>query len=233
MMKKIILFLVVTLTLESFGQVAIGTTNPSSSSILELESTTKTFVPPRMTTAQMNAILNPLNGAIIYNTTEDALYLKTNTGWKSMFFVNNDIILLNREFTAGNNVLSTANNVYYDLPIDNASIIQNDPSTYNVTSNGTIRILKTGVYSIVAGLTTSNLPAGNTKHILAVYKNGALFNYLARGIVNNTATDEFGFSGSSGITANAGDVIKIQYVLNNSGIPLDAKYINIGITRLK
>lgn len=232
-MKNLILLLIVILSTESFSQVAIGTTNPSSSSILELESTTKTFVPPRMTATQMNAIVSPLNGAIVYNSTEDALYLKTSSGWKSMFFVNNEVILLNKEFTAGNNTLSTGNNTYYDLPINNTNIIQNDPTTYDVISNGTIRILKTGVYSIVAGLTTSNLPTGNIKHILAVYKNGTLYNYLARGIVNNTTTDEFGFSGSSGITANAGDVIKIQYVLNNSGTPLDAKYINIGITRLK
>ena len=217
----------------SSAQVAIGTITPSSSSILELESTTKTFVPPRMTAAQMNAIVSPLNGSIIYNTTEDAMYLKTSTGWKSMFFVNNDVVLLNKEFTAGNNALSTANNTYFDLPIDNTSLIQNDPTTYNVPSNGTINILKTGVYSIVAGLSTSNLPAGNIKYIIAVFKNGVLYNYLIRGIANNPATDEFGFSGSTGIAANAGDVIKIRYVLNNGGTPLDAKYINIGITRLK
>lgn len=232
-MKKNILLSLLFFSILVNAQVAIGTTTPSSSSILELESTTKTFVPPRMTTAQMNAIVSPLNGSIIYNTTEDAMYLKTSTGWKSMFFVNNDVVLLNKEFTAGNNALSTTNNTYFDLPIDNTSLIQNDPTTYNVTGNGTINILKTGVYSIVAGLSTSNLPAGNIKYIIAVFKNGTLYNYLLRGIANNPATDEFGFSGSTGIAANNGDVIKIRYVLNNSGTPLDAKYINIGITRLK
>lgn len=232
-MKKIITFLLIINSLVTYAQVGIGTTTPSSSSILELESSTQTFVPPRMTGAQMYAIPSPLNGSIVYNTTEDAMYVKTASGWQSMFFVNNDVILLNREFSAGNNALSTGNNTYYDLPINAASIIQNEPLTYEVIGNGTIRILKTGVYSIVAGLTTSNLPVGNVKHIIAVYKNGLLYNYLARGIVNNPTVDEFGFSGSSGITVNAGDIIRIQYVLNNNGTPLDAKYINIGITRLK
>lgn len=232
-MKKIFLLLAILFSILNFAQVAIGTTTPSSSSILELQSTTKTFVPPRMTTTQMNTISSPLNGSIIYNTTEDAMYIKTSSGWKSMFFVNNDVLLLNKEFTTGNNVLTTGNNTYYDLPINNSSIIQTDPTTYDVISNGTIRILKTGVYSIVAGLSTSNLPPGNIKHIIAVYKNGTLYNYLGRGIVNNTVTDEFGFSGSTGITASAGDILKIQYVLNNNGNLLDAKYINVGITRLK
>ncbi len=232
-MRNFLLTILSINTLFCVGQVAIGTTNPSSSSILELESTTKTFVPPRMTATQMNAIPSPLNGSIVFNTTEDAMYLKTDTGWKSMFFVNNDVILLNKEFVPGNNALSTGNNTYYDLPINATDIVQNDPTTYNVTANGTVQILKTGVYSIVAGLSTSNLPSGNVKHIIAIYINGNLYNYLARGIVNNTATDEFGFSGTSGIKVNAGDIVKIRYVLNNNGTPLDAKYINIGITRLK
>lgn len=217
----------------TIAQVGIGTTTPSASSILELESTTQTFVPPRMTGIEMYAIAAPLDGSIVYNTTEDAMYIKTNSGWQSMFFVNNDVLLLNKEFSVGNNALTTINNSYYNLPINSADILQIEPLTYSVIGNGTIKILKSGVYSIVAGLSTSNLPAGNAKYIIAVYKNGSLYNYLARGVSNNTSTDEFGFSGSTGITVNAGDTIKIQYVLNNGGTTLDAKYINLGITRLK
>lgn len=232
-MKKITAILLFLHAYTTIAQVGIGTTTPNASSILELESTTQTFVPPRMTATQMYDIPTPLNGSIIYNTTEDAMYIKTSAGWQSMLFVSNDVILLNKEFTSGNNALSTGNNTYYDLPINATNIIQNEPLTYEVIGNGSIRILKSGIYSIVAGLTTSNLPVGNIKHIIAVYKNGAIYNYLARGNVNNPTVDEFGFSGSSGFTANAGDIIKIQYVLNNNGTPLDAKYINIGITRLK
>ena len=226
------LFLSIT-SIFTIAQVGIGTTSPSASSILELESTTQTFVPPRMTGAEMYAITAPLNGSIVYNTTEDAMYVKTNSGWQSMFFVNNDVLLLNKDFPAGNNALATGNNSYYNLPINSSDILQIEPLTYSVIGNGTIKVLKSGVYSIVAGLSTMNLPAGNAKYIIAVYKNGSLYNYLARGVSNNSSTDEFGFSGSTGITLNAGDIIEIQYVLNNGGTPLDAKYINLGITRLK
>ena len=232
-MKTVLTFILITTSFIASAQVGIGTTTPSPSSILELQSTTQTFVPPRMTGAEMNAIAAPLNGSIVYNTTEDAMYIKTSTGWQSMFFVNNDVLLLNKEFSVGNNALTTVNNSYSNLPINSADIIQIESLTYLVTGNGTIKILKSGVYSIVAALSTSNLPAGNAKYIIAVYKNGSLYNYLARGVSNNSSTDEFGFSGSTGITVNAGDVISIQYVLNNGGAPLDAKYINLGITRLK
>jgi len=220
--------------LSNFAQVGIGTVTPNNASLLELQSTTQTFVPPRMTGTQMNAITSPLVGSMVYNITDDAMYLRTSQGWKSMFFINNDVILLNREFTTiGNNALATINNTYDDLPIGSTNIVINDPTTYTVIGNGRIQVLKTGVYSIVAGLSTSNLPSGNIKYILAVEVNNVLNSYLSRGIANNTAVDEFGFSGTSGVSVNANDVLRIRYVLNNSGNLLDARFINVGITRLK
>ena len=48
-----------------------GTATPDNSSIVEMASTTKGFLPPRMTTAQRDAITLPAKGLIIYNTTTD------------------------------------------------------------------------------------------------------------------------------------------------------------------
>jgi uncharacterized protein (TIGR02145 family) len=49
--------------------VGIGTTTPSASAKVEIASTTQGFLPPRMTTAQRDAITSPSNGLVIYNTT--------------------------------------------------------------------------------------------------------------------------------------------------------------------
>ncbi len=48
--------------------VGIGTTTPSASAILDVNSTSGGVLIPRMTTAQRNAIPNPANGLIIFNT---------------------------------------------------------------------------------------------------------------------------------------------------------------------
>jgi uncharacterized protein (TIGR02145 family) len=56
-------------TLFTFAQVGIGTTNPDASSALDINSTSAGFLPPRMTTAQRNAIASPAVGLTIYNTT--------------------------------------------------------------------------------------------------------------------------------------------------------------------
>jgi hypothetical protein len=53
------------------AQVKIGD-NPTTindASMLQIESPTKGFLPPRMTNAQMKAIANPVNGLQVYNTT--------------------------------------------------------------------------------------------------------------------------------------------------------------------
>lgn len=51
------------------GAIAVGSSAvPNSSSILELTSTSKGFLPPRMTLAQRNAIATPATGLLIYQT---------------------------------------------------------------------------------------------------------------------------------------------------------------------
>ena len=50
------------------GNVGIGTTSPSASALLDLTSTTKGFLPPRMTATQASAVTSPAEGLILYVT---------------------------------------------------------------------------------------------------------------------------------------------------------------------
>ncbi|MDR3642738.1 MAG: hypothetical protein P4L74_03890, partial [Candidatus Doudnabacteria bacterium] len=52
----------------STTQLSVGTSTPDSSALLELDSTNKGFLAPRMTQAQRDAILNPATGLLIFNT---------------------------------------------------------------------------------------------------------------------------------------------------------------------
>jgi len=65
---------------ENSGNVGIGTTSPESSALLELESETKGFLPPRMTWMQRDA-LTPVEGLIIYNTTLSNFNYYDGTQW--------------------------------------------------------------------------------------------------------------------------------------------------------
>jgi len=61
--------------------VGIGTTTPNVSAALDVVSTTKAFIPPRMTEAQRDAIPSPAAGMVIYNTTTSLLNFHNGTVW--------------------------------------------------------------------------------------------------------------------------------------------------------
>src|SRR5688500_673932 len=65
---KVIVFLsfIILLTTSTAAQVGIGTTTPSSSSQLDVSSTNKGFLPPRMTFDQRNNIPTPVEGLVIW-----------------------------------------------------------------------------------------------------------------------------------------------------------------------
>jgi len=66
----------------SSGSVGINTTTEIASSQLTVESTTKGFLPPRMTNAQRLAIATPAVGLIVYCTDMvEGLYVNKSTGW--------------------------------------------------------------------------------------------------------------------------------------------------------
>lgn len=71
----------------SAGSVGVGAT-PSASSALEISSTTKGFLPPRMTTVQRNSISSPANGLIVYDTTESDLYVYRTNTWEKVSAMN-------------------------------------------------------------------------------------------------------------------------------------------------
>jgi hypothetical protein len=72
------------LTSGAVGNVAIGGNfNAVASAILEIRSTTKGFLPPRMTTTEKNAIASPAAGLMVYDTTLNKLCVYT-TAWETI-----------------------------------------------------------------------------------------------------------------------------------------------------
>lgn len=68
---KPILFstLLLSITAINYAQVGIGTNSPNVNALLDLTSSSKGLLLPRLTDAQRNSISSPLEGLVIYNTT--------------------------------------------------------------------------------------------------------------------------------------------------------------------
>ncbi|HEY1025072.1 MAG TPA: hypothetical protein VGE26_07905 [Sphingobacteriaceae bacterium] len=66
------------------GSVGIGTENPEPSAILDVSSTTKGLLIPRLTSAERDAIVKPVDGLVIYNRDKNHFEFFYNTQWHNM-----------------------------------------------------------------------------------------------------------------------------------------------------
>lgn len=66
----------------SAQSVGVGTASPNASAILDVTSTTKGVLYPRMTTTQRNAITSPATGLTIFNTTTNCLEFYVGSAWQ-------------------------------------------------------------------------------------------------------------------------------------------------------
>jgi hypothetical protein len=69
----------------SNDNIGIGTSTPNAKSMLDINSTTKGFLPPRMTTSQREAIISPPAGLMIFNTDNSKHEGYTGTTWSGFY----------------------------------------------------------------------------------------------------------------------------------------------------
>jgi hypothetical protein len=79
-------FMAIGSCLSLFGQAKIGTPSgpPHGSAVLELSSNQQGFLPPRLTTAQRNAIVSPAAGLRIFNTTTQCENFFDGSVWQTL-----------------------------------------------------------------------------------------------------------------------------------------------------
>jgi uncharacterized protein (TIGR02145 family) len=83
-MKKLIPLFLILFSMNSFAQIGIGTETPNAAAILDITSTSRGLLLPRMTTTQRNAIASPVAGLMIYNTTSNCMNLFNGAGWNEL-----------------------------------------------------------------------------------------------------------------------------------------------------
>jgi hypothetical protein len=124
--KVQILIIILLLCVNSAGiaQVGIGTTDPDTSAMLDITSSTKGMLVPRMTTVQKDAIVTPVSGLLVYDTTLG----------KFSYFTGSDWVNIDSNLRRDNYVLVKT---LADFPTPSSGIITLVPGTmYEI--NGTI-----------------------------------------------------------------------------------------------
>jgi len=119
------LFMSVLYTSTLWAQVGIGTSTPDGSSVLDLTSTSKGFLVPRMTTTQRLLISAPAQGLIVFQTDASVgFYFYDGTAWIQLKAGGEEWI------TSGANI--------YNNNTGNVGIGTNTP-TYKLEVNGKVR----------------------------------------------------------------------------------------------
>ncbi|WP_374400763.1 hypothetical protein [Flavobacterium sp.] len=226
-MKFLFFFLLLT---NSFAQVGIGTTTIEPSVLLKLESSNQAFVTTRVTTSEMNAISNPLEGSFVFNVTEQIPYVYINNVWTKFESNRTPSLFLRRN----SGTFTTSTTSEFQLPLNNSNIVENDPAVFSVNNtNGRVTILKDGIYLFASTLSTSNLNAGNKKFYLKLYKNNIAVGNLSATSFNFPSNDYWGGNGVIMINANANDVFDLRYFLNENGTTKTIAIVTYNITKLR
>lgn len=135
------------MTIKNNGSVVIGASFTDDSAILGLSSTTKGFLPSRMTTAQKNLITTPVAGLIVYDTTLNNLFTYNGTNWVELIeSFSRSFLKLNRSST-----LITPGVITWNTNIKNGP-------DFNFTNNGSVfSVNTTGYYEINANFEFLNI----------------------------------------------------------------------------
>jgi hypothetical protein len=90
------------------AQVTINGSSVNNSAQLQVDSTTRGFLPPRMTTTQKNAIGTPAAGLVVYDNTDNYLSLYNGTNWQNIVSPNSN----------SNVLIGTASDTGYRLNVN-------------------------------------------------------------------------------------------------------------------
>lgn len=163
---KIILFLLL-VSFCAFSQTGIGTTTPDASAKLEVSSTTKGLLTPRMTSAQRAVINLPANGLLVYQTDGvPGFYVNTGTSASPVWSrVNVDWVKTGNDiaYTAGNVSTTgtlTGGNTSSSTISGFAANVGTISSAYNISAADNGKILQSTSATAITITIPTGLPTG-------------------------------------------------------------------------
>ena len=216
---KILLFYALLLSGMVNAQIGIGTLTPDTSAVLELNSTSKGVLMPRMSTIDRDLIGNPVNGLLIYNTTTNGLEVFVISKWMGLVWMISG---------AGGSTTTYAINSTNTATGENAAAIggQNNNATgLNALAMGGSTNLATGENSSTVGGTT-NLAEGLNSFVLGGstnYAHGINSSVLGGSSANTVLKDNSAIIGGTTnrvLLNNAVDLAGVTNIVDgdNAGI---------------
>lgn len=150
MIKKILFFVLIFSLIYSIkaqnGRVGVNILYPDSSAVLQLEATDKGFALPRLTTTQMEAISNPMNSLMVYNTEDSLVHYWNGSCWLKAYQKN----CYECEFSMS---ISAATVHINHLPLDSVAV---DISVLQTNGNQLITLIPMAILPSEVSMSITN-----------------------------------------------------------------------------
>jgi hypothetical protein len=194
------------LSAQNVGVNATGAA-PDASAMLDVVSTTRGLLIPRMTSAQRTAIATPATGLYVYDTTTNSFWFYNGTAWSEM--ASNTNWRLAGNTLSGTEFMGSINAqpvLFYSNNAERMRILSNGQIGVNAVSPGTAQlftaIATTTERIAIAGFSNSTV-TGNSAVLGEIYGTVSSQSYGVQGVFNGTNTGTVTASGVRGITNNA------------------------------
>lgn len=164
-MKNLLSILVILFFFQLNAQVGIGTTSPNNSSILDISSTTKGVLLPRLSSTQRDAITFPEKSLLIYNTTLDQFqYNSGSSGSTTWSTIKTQSSSASIKYTNTNTTTNINTTSATKIPLFGTLSWNEDTSVYTSATANTVTIAKAGKYQIICNISLIGINStGNTE----------------------------------------------------------------------
>ncbi len=222
-------------TFPTSGSVGIGTTTPDPSAKLEIRTTNKGFLMPRLTQAQRNAIASPANGLLIYQTDNNpGFYYYNGSAWGNASYWKTNGAGTYVYYNKGNVGIGTGN-PHARLQVTSGTttslsgggyVVIGDTNSYNISMD---KYFIQGRYNNSAGYLYLNYFGGYTylgpSGSVYIDNGGNLNAYHPAGI-NGSYSSSYALN----VNANSGiSGIQVTDPVDNTGILLTKSGLNYGL----
>jgi hypothetical protein len=238
--KPFLLLFFLLFTVIGNAQIGIGTVTPNATSILDITSTTKGMLAPRMTTAQRTAIVTPADALLVYDTDVKSFYYYNTTAaswlilsggtpprlnFKRIRAGDNLAVVLATELAAGAGAkyVLTANTLYeingqivFNFPID-----LNNAYLQGLDANEDI-IVKT------SGILFDGTTGGSIRNLTITTPGATVFNLIAATAVSTFLLRDTIIANSTSVGTISGYGLVFLSIVNFSGNTNGITYTDIG-----
>ncbi|WP_312399940.1 hypothetical protein [Chryseobacterium sp.] len=222
-------------TMTPSGNVGIGTAAPATNALLELSSTTKGFLPPRMTTAQRLAINPKPEGLVVYDLDLHCLHFWNATEWignctnngggtnpGTGTISNCTTGALSGTYQVGT-PMNSSNTVVLTIDVSQVGTVTVNSNTVNgVTFSGSQNFTTTGTHQITLTASGTPVAAGNHAFTFSLGSNTCSRTITfassgGTGTITNCTTGALNGTYTEGTAMNSSNTIQLTVNATQTG----------------